>query len=235
MKQIILLPEQLAKLNKIIARHKSYSALSKDKIDAYEYVDTIGLKVCPYCNINYIYSVYRVINGTKIPAARADLDHFEPKSIVSKKSLDVYNLVPSCQQCNSRLKHQKKFSNNTHIHPFFDDFDSIVAFRVKITDASYINKKSMAIFISTLDPKNWDRASRNVTDFALVERYQQHKDEVVKLFKIISHVNTYRLREIASILGVGEISKSLLHDYADCDINNTSLGKLKKDIIIQYS
>lgn len=45
------------KLKKIIGKCKHYQSFIGNKEKAYEYSKVFDIKICPYCNINYIYTV----------------------------------------------------------------------------------------------------------------------------------------------------------------------------------
>ena len=57
------------------------------------FLDLIGIDTCVYCNRNY------TINLTKTHA-RAELDHWFPKTQFPLFALSFYNLIPSCHSCN---------------------------------------------------------------------------------------------------------------------------------------
>jgi len=58
-----------------------------------KFLDLIGVDTCVYCNRNY------TINLTKTHA-RAELDHWFPKTQFPLLALSFYNLIPSCHSCN---------------------------------------------------------------------------------------------------------------------------------------
>lgn len=72
--------------------------------------DVFTIKTCFYCNHAYIntftFSIEN-IETDEIPEQQKqqyDLDHFIPKGSCPLFSLCLYNFVPSCQVCNSRIK-----------------------------------------------------------------------------------------------------------------------------------
>lgn len=72
----------------------------------------IGIETCCYCNSSYI-NVYKNKNGLKI---QCDFDHFIPQSKCPLFVLCLYNFVPSCQICNSRIKRAGIYFNNQIKH-----------------------------------------------------------------------------------------------------------------------
>ena len=234
MKKIVLTNDIIIQLKSLLAKFNCYTNFSRSKKFAYKYIALIGLKVCPYCNINYIYTVFDE-KGKEL--VRGDLDHFISQSSNESQSLNWENLIPSCQQCNSRLKLAKEFDYETHIHPFRDDFDSIKKISVYIRSVNYTDEDNFKIiFIDRDKVKSTDinKANRNISDFKLNERYQHHKDEVVNIFLKLQFYHKRKVEEISNLVNQGFTSEHLLLHDANCEINNTSLGKLKRDIINKY-
>lgn len=240
MKKIELSDGQKDKARSILKKYKTYSAFSKNKEDAFNFTSIIGIKVCPYCNIEYVYTVYK---EKKKPVVRPDIDHFIPKNGKTgnpKLQLELTNLIPSCFVCNERLKGSKAFSQDEYMHPYFDDFDSIMSFRINLNDTDYLDEAKFEIQILPQDSANADeiiKALNNIEVFKLKERYRFHKDEVVMLFKRMRNYNTSKLKEIENLLNGDSkavLNLSYLFPEKYCDINSTSLGKLKRDVLNKY-
>ena len=210
--------------------HRSYKNFSRNKARAYAYTKLIGARVCPYCNINYTYTVMGTI--------RPDLDHFEAQSTPGTKlTLNPSNLVPSCQICNSRLKRNQGFKLSTHIHPFYDDFDSIKRFGVLLNSPDYLKPENFKIEIFCKPNARLGdncKADRNIEVFKLRMRYQEHRNEVIDVFKNLKFYHKAKRREINNLLGEKQALANLLLKDENCDVNQVSLGKLKRDIISNY-
>lgn len=86
-----------------------------------EFLNLLGIDTCVYCNRNY--TLYFDSNN-----ARAELDHWFPKSEFPLLALSFYNLIPSCHSCNhiklnnSPIGGWKNALNNI-IHPYLDKND----------------------------------------------------------------------------------------------------------------
>ena len=65
----------------------------------HNFVQRLNLRVCPYCNRQYITSFYK--NDRKVTTA--DIDHYFPKKQYPLLSMYFFNLIPSCSVCNSGL------------------------------------------------------------------------------------------------------------------------------------
>lgn len=234
MKKIVINKNKKQELINLLKGEKSYENFRDNKEKAYKFTSKTGIKICPYCNINYVYTV---INKSGKEIIRPDLDHFEPQSIIRSKSLEWSNLIPSCQTCNSRLKGRKKFSEKTHIHPYKEDFDSIMRFSVSLKNTEYLNENNFDITFSVKDNAKNDlvlKAKKNIDDFKLEDRYQYHKNEVINIFQKIKFYNNIREKEISNLLGISGSLNTILFNDENNDINQVSLGKLKRDIIKKY-
>ena len=240
MKKIELSEKQKEAAQQILSQYKTYKKFSGNKDKAYKFTSIIGVIVCPYCNIEYIYTVYDK-NGH--PILRPDIDHFIPKNKTTGNQilqLELDNLIPSCKTCNERLKRDKAFSRKMHIHPYFDDFDSIMEFRIELNSTDYLYEQGFDIkLIACASAAAADvvRAKNNISVFKLNERYQFHRYEVVNLFKRMKYYNSAKQNELFSFFGKrieNYSNMALLFPEKYCSINDTSLGKLKKDVIMNY-
>lgn len=207
-----------------------YSEFTKNRADTYSFSKIINVPICPYCNEQFTYTVY---THNKQPVTRPEFDHFKKKSRYPKFQLSLFNLVPSCHICNSTLKGQKNFTEKTHINPYKLDFDSIMKFDLKLTGSDYLDPNNFEIIIIPRNKKcNENKlANNNIKDFKLLDRYKHHKDEVVKLAKAKKNYDIMKKKEIADILTQSNISsEAILFPDKNCKINETILGKLKRDI-----
>jgi hypothetical protein len=220
-----------ADLTDILKKYTDYKQLSADKSNAYKYTALFNIRACPYCNINYVYTV----EG----AVRPDIDHFIAQTSTGGGvvALDPDNLVPACIQCNMRVKNRLPFTRSTHIHPLFDDFDSIKRFGVIFGTSSSLTEDSITIIFmdeSFADPGDVQRADTNIKDLKLEGRYEAHRIDALKILRKIEFYNQSRLQEIAILTNTKDDLEDHLFEDKCCAINQHPLGKLKRDIIRQY-
>ena len=245
MKRIILDESTKQEIKNILVRHKSYDNFSKNKTDAYAFIKLVGIRICPYCNINYIDVIE---SHDKDGILRPDIDHYFNQAKYNDFELCHLNLIPSCLPCNERLKRDDDFRKIPHLHPYFHDFDSTMRFYIKLNSSNYMKTDEFDIDIIP-QPKAptriVNRAKENIKTFRIMERYEVHKDEVVKILKNIKYYWKQRRKEISNLLnennntiGNGNVYfpwESILFPEKDCDINKTPLGKLKRDLINKYA
>lgn len=204
------------------------------KWGAYAYVLSLKIKVCPYCNRNYVLPIY-----SEEGKMRADLDHFFAKNIYPYLSISIYNLVPSCKYCNSSLKGKKEFTYEGNFHPF-DEIDADKLYRITYMPKStncFLGKEDFDIELEyNREGKDWQRIKANHDVFKIRETYQYHRDVVAGFIKrryiyddgyieylFKTYPNLFSSRE--------EVVYFLLSPYNISQTENVPLGKLMKDLV----
>lgn len=188
------------------------------KWSPYTFVYWLGVRVCPYCNRQYITPI-----TTKTNRMRADLDHFWPKHKYPIFSMSLYNLVPSCKFCNSSLKHEEDPGRDAP-HPYCDNYDDYFSFG---TD----NKESDHPEIKI------DRCDNRIKDllkmFCIEDQYKYHsniaRDFYIKsqlyqpgLIQTMLERNSSDYQTLLSIIVGYPIDQE--------NISEEVLGKLKRDL-----
>ncbi|MBR4140720.1 MAG: hypothetical protein IKR42_02945 [Campylobacter sp.] len=194
---------------------------------AKKHIQNLKVKVCPYCNRNYIINFEK--NG-KLERT-AEFDHFYPKDKYPYFAVSIYNLIPCCHTCN----HRKSKSDDKILNPFKESFND----KAKITfnpnsHKFYHDEKGIRLeFIS-----NDDEAKNHIDIFNLKRLYRQHKDLVVELIQKAYIYNDSHLDELLRKYKGKKLFKNredLIRlivgvDYMDENINNRPFNKLMKDI-----
>ncbi len=158
--------KQLKELNKIgitIYNFENITSNANGVWNAYSFVFESGLRVCPYCNRQYITPVL-----TSDGMMRADLDHILSKMKYPYFSMSLYNLVPSCQQCNQSLKGDKE----SVINPYEENLNSYFDFI--IDETGEIKTKNLDV-----NPKTQEYLEM----FKIQLLYNYHKNQGVELVK----------------------------------------------------
>ena len=211
-------------LEKIFVTY-GYESIISEKI-AYKMLRKLDVKVCPYCNINYI--SFSGTNSNK--GIRPELDHFYPKSRYPYFAVSFYNLIPSCRNCNG-LK-----SNNflKGLYSPYEISENNDDFKFK-----YI-AKDINIFSTSLNniEKGIDKITfqkeiiANNKMFHLDDLYQVHKDVVAEvIWKNRNFPNV--LRDSYKNFGISkrEAYRIVFCNYSDVnEFNKRPLSKLTYDI-----
>ena len=131
-------------------------------------VKEADITVCPYCNRDYI-------NCRADTAAGAQLDHFFSRKKYPIFAVSLYNLVPSCANCN-RIKND---STEKFASPFDEDIDwdndIYFEFHPKESDDFEIKIKAKLRKVETTAIQN------NITKMRIEEAYQIHSLELKEL------------------------------------------------------
>lgn len=155
-----------------------------EKWNRHKLITSLGLKVCPYCNRQYITSYE---NDVEDERTTADADHYYPKANYPILQMNIYNMIPSCNVCNSKTKLD---SNKRHLYPYKDPSNSLI-FQIPLdTLDDQIKANVTQIKIETKDNQKAE-ASNEV--FKLDKIYQAHLDVATEIKRdVIEYINIAR-------------------------------------------
>lgn len=200
------------------------------------FVKDLDVKVCPYCNRNYILNFQK--KGKE--NATAQLDHFFDKKKYPYLAISIYNLVPSCGTCNQR----KSTKQENIFYPYLESFNNSVKFSLKgIKSRDELKKENLDFFDEKrieLDYKilgDKEKVEKHIEVFNIKNLYNEHKDIVSELLqKKVIYSDDY----LESLLDEYEgklfnnkehLLRLITNGYIeDKDINKRPLSKLIKDI-----
>ncbi|UWM62690.1 hypothetical protein [Enterobacter sp. CP102] len=116
--------DNTVKLINMLFDYKDFSDKKKArktscKINAYSLIGKHNYRICPYCHLNHInyHFTHKSTNGFMM---RPPLDHFFPESLYPWLATSLYNLIPCCEQCNSRIK----LAEDPVLHELTNPFDN---------------------------------------------------------------------------------------------------------------
>ncbi len=204
----------------------------------YELYLDLGLRACPYCNLNYIDAIVKDVEKNTSANISSDnkilrhhFDHFYPMSVFPFFGISYYNLIPCCYECNSAIKgaESKLFGFNPYVH----DFDSNAKFSLWLKSPNLLCYDEFEIKLNTsIEPY-----STHIKLFELIERYK-YKKEYVKELLIKNKIYTDEyINELKNILNTIPESKGMIDlilwgNYTDTiNINKRPLSKLTKDVL----
>lgn len=187
----------------------NYTGYYDSKIAGFfiDWAEKLEIRSCYYCEMSYV-NVYTIVekkNGAEVKKRQFDLDHFLPKAKCPCVGLSLYNFVPSCQICNSRIKldNMPRVSVDEYeqISPTSDsaDFDNNITVRLRMKPRG---KSLLAVRYIYLRAK---RPYRQYVDFfRLSERYSFHKCEAERLKGLKARYPKSNIKKIAKLLGYRE-------------------------------
>lgn len=151
-------------------------------INAYEqnfnklnFINSIGIDTCPYCNRNYIYSL------DEKDEIKPQIDHFFPKVDYPFLAMSFYNLIPSCQTCNGfGAKHTNDPSIVGLVNPYLLD-SSDFKFGYKINSFAKINPliNKSNLGVNNLSITLATKLNGHLRVFKLDKLYNKHVDHVL--------------------------------------------------------
>ncbi len=144
------------------------------------FIKSLDIKVCPYCNRNYIFN----FNKNNKEEATAQLDHFFDKKSYPYLAVSMYNLVPSCSTCNQR----KSSKEEDIFYPYLESFNDSAKFKYKgimsITKdekTDFLDSKRVEFELEAIKDK--EKVEKHIEVFNLKNVYKEHKDIVSELLQ----------------------------------------------------
>jgi hypothetical protein len=201
-----------------------YDAFSRWKHptwNAYALVEKYKLRICVYCHTSHLNFHFHSAKDMRPP-----LDHFYPRSRYPYLGTSLYNLIPSCYQCNSSIKGSDDPLTKVLTHPFEIGSKSF-QFRLRLAgggrlprDPGKLTAKQIEIEVTGIG------ACRTSVDFfVLPQRYQWYTREIAELH---SRVLSYRDvgGTLENLVGV----KRFVYGFREEEAQDYALGICIKDI-----
>lgn len=226
--------EQENELTFMLDIYKNFaSRKGKKKYSAIEFVDNLGITVCPYCNRTYIQTAKRDNNK---PFRTCQLDHFFSKDKYPYLALSFFNLVPSCYACN----HVKGNTEEDLLSPYQNfKTDDLLRFYWTPKDSSFKYPKGKIDIKTYLPTTNGLSLQKNFEVFGLEDLYNKHKDVVQEiLMKGEIYSNEYIRSLVAQFPDLIESEEEAMRlvtgNYImEEDLGKRPLAKLTRDIAIE--
>lgn len=208
-----------------------YTSFSRSN-NAYEILEIINARVCPYCNRQYTFTARK--NEVRV---RPQFDHFFPKSLYPYLAISVYNLIPSCALCNCG---KRAAPPENILYPYEESFES-KGIRFVVDDIiPYLLGIEKSVKLS-LEPRNLtDTAALDIIkdyykEFKIKILYDEHSDYIEDLI-IKKHI--FNSSAISSIYNsYSDVLKHPQHleqlifgKYEVEDFINHPLSKFTSDI-----
>ncbi len=167
-----------------------YSFLGKNKdYTSYTLTRNLDIRTCVYCNRTYTltqteYGTTGERDGGRI--MNPQLDHYFPQSKYPLLQVSFFNLIPSCDICNSRVKNNFEFDLNIHSHPYQKE---IPQFSFSYRKRYAPEDKGYHVFFQTDDNeinKKAKATSEAMLSDIIYEAHDYELDDLIKLKKAYS-------------------------------------------------
>lgn len=209
------------------------------KWDNYEITKQIGINVCPYCNRNWINTV---VDSESSKITNPQLDHFFSQKDYPLLGLSFYNLVPSCETCNARVKKEQKFEYGIHLSPYERGFGDQSKFTsIALDTKSAVGKgENYSINLRREPLTDYNDHLMNLKNFEvfrLKDIYQSHGDLISDLYFIETKFGRGYLKNRINMkihlgLSIDEMYKVLFSNYYyEKDFHKRPFAKLTKDLV----
>ena len=190
----------------------------------------LEIHTCYFCNIEFINKFKSSADG-KFKNGFT-LDHYIDKGKYPYLALSLYNLIPSCYTCNSKVKGMDEIDNLSPSSSAFD-FDD------KVNFTTFMRNENLQINIEDdfvlLLKENFSVDYKEYIDgFMLNERYEYHKYKVIEMINKRKEYPNSRIKELALLTQKTEeeVKQDLFGEYLfdDNNLHKRPLSKLIKDI-----
>ncbi|MGE0051325.1 MAG: hypothetical protein AB7S49_07340 [Arcobacter sp.] len=156
-------------------------------------------RTCYFCNIHFVneYKVSKTEYKNEFT-----LDHYYDKGTYPYLALSLYNLIPSCYTCNSKLKKTIELNVFAPNSGKFD-FHQKVKFKLLLDDScKNLHIKSKDDIDINLKENYSDIYDKYIEIFKLNERYKAHKDIVFDMIQKAELYPESRLKELQDLTGI---------------------------------
>jgi len=146
----------------------------------------LNIKSCPYCNANYTIITEKKYGKELL---KFQLDHFFPKSEFPYLSISLYNLIPSCANCNI-TKSSKPLSLNEYYHPYDMNLAQKAKFHLKYEPTpeklilENISKQNLEIEFIPKHPDPLDIVKKHNEMYHIDGVYNRHQDYAEELLML---------------------------------------------------
>lgn len=189
--------------------------------------ENIEVHTCYYCNIDFI-NTFKKGNETKNAFT---LDHVLEKADYPFLALSLYNLVPSCYVCNSKVKDSKiPFDKFSPTNKDFD-FDEKVKFKSFVTNLDLQIDKEKDFYVKLIESYS-NKYNKYIESLNLNDRYDYHKHKVLEMIQKRREYPDSRIKELSNLTKKTqeEIKQDLFEIYTSENLHKRPLSKLIKDI-----
>ncbi|MCF6131711.1 hypothetical protein [Flavobacterium wongokense] len=197
----------------------------------------LSIDVCPYCNRNYTTS-HRI--NSKNKNVFPEFDHFYPKTDFPLLALSFYNLIPSCNICNTHFKGSINPDDNNLLNPY-TDINIAKHYKFTFTPNDYDSllgkgdnfSLDMNTLINSPTAQLKEKIDSSFAFFGIKETYELNHKGLIKdlLNKRIANSDGYIQSLAAYGISFNEAYRILFETYfEDEKLYKRPFSKLKKDL-----
>lgn len=200
----------------------SYKTFGDKNYSKYKLTENLKVRTCIYCNRMYAVTQYKS-DGNNL--MNPQLDHWLPKSKYPLLQISFYNLIPSCDICNTRIKKIREFIEDEHVHPYDEKYDEI-----KFTFQFKTNINDYRIEFEN-DGKTLNKVRDTFQYLFVDEMYNSHIPELkdlIKIKEVYGDCYLSKLNELFPDLKISDKDRYRLAFGVELDPKNFHLYPLSK-------
>lgn len=145
--------------------------------------NNIPIHTCHYCNMSYI-NMYEDNDSDKGWRIQFDLDHVLDKGACPIVALSLFNFVPSCSVCNSRLKASKQLVGK----------DGRYKEELSPTSPKYSFDKNVDIVMVLKGERDWTLPTEHREDYAVeFDSHDSDYQHVIDIFRLQERYDYHRI------------------------------------------
>lgn len=193
-----------------------------------KFIETnIEVNTCYFCNIDFINKFENSKGNIKNAFT---LDHMIDKGTYPFLALSLYNLIPSCYVCNSKVKGTNEIKDLSPSSKNFD-FDKKVKFKTFLENSNLLIEKEKDIDLLLKEDFS-NKFDEYISVLELDARYKYHKDKVIEMINKRKEYPDSRIKELSNLTKKPEeeIKQDLFGFYILEDLSKKPFSKLIKDI-----
>lgn len=206
-----------------------------------EHAEDLQLYTCHYCDMAFIniFSYTEKESGVERKQAQFELDHVIPQKECPLLALSLYNFVPSCPVCNSRIKHQKGIASSKKKLKKFSPTSKDYEFDSKVYIILEPKEGTVTPYLEHLDKYDVKFDCRRDGDYEeyvenllLTERYNCHKAEALRLKDLQLYYPDSHIWGISNLVErpFGEVKEDIFGQRFARD-EHQLFKKLRKDML----
>ena len=180
--KLIIKVEKNIKSVNLISHIFDYSSFrrisSKSKFSGFLLAKKLGIESCPYCNRNYTTSHITLEEKRVFP----EFDHFYHKNSYPLFAVSFYNLIPSCNICNTHFKGSKDSIEEQLFHPYTELKPNAFKFSFIPQNVASLYGKNDNYDLNFIinDFENKDTIKRSLDFFGIKEIYEKCHSDLIK-------------------------------------------------------
>lgn len=195
----------------------------KGAFDKRAFIRNSGLRVCPYCGMEFI----KPTNRTK-----KQIDHFFPKREFPFLALSYYNLIPSCDTCNESPNKGTKnpldvAKNGEIMHPYSFN-ENRIRFYLQVNGADLYDDNNFQLKVGFTTKEERDGYDEF---FDMIDRYELHNTEAAQDYRKLMYTKAL---PFYTKLGIADVRQNLFAYGKGTDKPQEQLFyKMRNDIFKQ--